>query len=200
MVAGPEIQSSISPFWPVAIGFFGLGTGYFVWGGQALFGFPKETPEVDRSLGMWGFWMPGFCQFITGVYLMVGLTWFGVFDNAAPLYMAALAFTVYGIHWFAMAHRRYIQSSAAADGWMAIAYLFVSLLGVYVFAKANDIPVMIVFVGLTLIYASEIPTRLASWGSGGKLVALFQCLTGVWLMYCTWAITVNLTLGEKLWI
>lgn len=26
-----------SPFVPVAIGFFGLGTGYFIWGGQALF-------------------------------------------------------------------------------------------------------------------------------------------------------------------
>src|SRR5882672_2912965 len=33
-----------SPFVPVAIGFFGLGTGYFIWGGQALFGFPKSSP------------------------------------------------------------------------------------------------------------------------------------------------------------
>jgi hypothetical protein len=30
--------------------------------------------------------------------------------------MAGLAFTAYGIHWFAMAHRRYIGSSAAPDG------------------------------------------------------------------------------------
>jgi hypothetical protein len=42
--------------------------------------------------------MPGFMQFITGVYLLVGLTWFNVFGNAAPLYMAGLAFTAYGIH------------------------------------------------------------------------------------------------------
>jgi hypothetical protein len=47
-----------SPFWPVAIGFFGLGVGYFIWGGQALFGFPKPGPEVNRTMGMWGFWMP----------------------------------------------------------------------------------------------------------------------------------------------
>lgn len=40
-----------SPFVPVAIGFFGLGTGYFIWGGQALFGFPKTSPDVNRSLG-----------------------------------------------------------------------------------------------------------------------------------------------------
>ena len=65
-----------SPFWPVAIGFFGLGAGYFIWGGQALFGYPKAGLEVDRTMGMWGFWMPGFCQFLTGVYLIVGLTWF----------------------------------------------------------------------------------------------------------------------------
>jgi len=60
-----------SPFWPIAIGFFGLGTGYFIWGGQALFGYPKSGPEVDRTMGMWGFWMPGFCQCLTGVYLIV---------------------------------------------------------------------------------------------------------------------------------
>jgi hypothetical protein len=133
-----------SPFVPVAIGFFGLGTGYFIWGGQALFGFPKTSPEVNRSLGLWGFWMPGFMQFLTGIYLLTGLTWFNVFSKAAPLYMAGLAFTAYGIHWFAMAHRRYIDSSAQLDGWMAIAFLFLSILGVDVFRRSGDIPVMII--------------------------------------------------------
>ena len=81
-------------------------------------------------------------QFITGVYLLIGLTWFNVFGNVAPLYMAGLAFTAYGIHWFAMAHRRYIDASAEPDGWMAIAFLFISILGVDVFRRAGDIPVM----------------------------------------------------------
>ncbi len=139
-------------------------------------------------------------QFLAGTYLFIGLTWFNVFGNAAPLYMAGLAFTSYGIHWFAMAHRRYIDSSAQADGRMAIAFLFLSILGVDVFGRAGDIPVMIVFVGLTLIYATEIPTRLLSWSSGGRLTGLFQVLTGIWLMYCTYAITVNLALGAKAWI
>jgi hypothetical protein len=49
-----------SPFVPVAIGFFGLWTGYFIWGGQALFGFPKSSPHANRTLDSWGFWMPGF--------------------------------------------------------------------------------------------------------------------------------------------
>src|SRR3984885_1654805 len=189
-----------SPFVPVAIGFFGLGTGYFIWGGQALFGFPKTSPEVNRSLGLWGFWMPGFMQFLTGIYLLIGLTWFNVFGKAAPLYMAGLAFTAYGIHWFAMAHRRYIDSTAQLDGWMAIAFLFLSILGVDVFWRAGDIPVLIIFVGLTAIYAPEVPARFFSCNLGARVTALFQVITGVWLMYCTYAMTVNLALRAKAWI
>ncbi len=189
-----------SKFVPVAVGFFGLGTGYFIWGGHALFGFPKASPEVDRTMAMWGFWMPGFMQFITGTYLLVGLTWFSVFRNAAPLYMAGLAFTAYGIHWFAMAHRRYIGSSVQPDGWMAIAFLFISILGAEVFGRAGDIPVMIIFIGLTLIYAIEIPARLFSWEPGVRLVGFFQLVTGIWLMYCTYAITVDLALGATMWV
>ena len=189
-----------SHYAPIAIGFFGLATGYFIWGGQALFGFPETSPEVNRTMGLWGFWMPGFMQFITGVYLLVGLTWFNVFGKEAPLLMAGLAFTAYGVHWFAMGYRRYINSSDQPDGWMAIAFLFLSILGVYVFGRAADIPVMIIFVGLTLIYATEIPTRLFSWSSGSRFVGLFQFMTGIWLLYCTYAITVNQALGAKTWI
>src|SRR5882762_753663 len=105
-----------------------------------------------------------------------------------------------GVHWFAMSYRRYIDSSAQADGWMAIAFLFLSILGVDVFRHAGDIPVMLIFVGLTLIYAIEIPTRLLSWNLGGRLVGLFQFITGIWLMYCTYAMTVDLALGAKTWI
>lgn len=65
---------------------------------------------------------------------------------------------------------------------MAIALLFFSILGVDVFGRAGDIPVMIVFVGLTLIYATEIPMRFFSWNLGGRVTGLFQVITGVWLM------------------
>jgi hypothetical protein len=83
---------------------------------------------------------------------------------------------------------------------MAIAFLFISILGVDVFRRAADIPVMIIFVGLTLIYAAEIPTRLLSWQRGARLVGLLQFVTGIWLMYCTYAITVDLALGTKAWV
>ena len=38
-----------SKFWPVAIGFLGLETGYLVGGGEALFKFPPISPS--RSVG-----------------------------------------------------------------------------------------------------------------------------------------------------
>jgi hypothetical protein len=193
-------QLEPSVYVPIAIGFFGLGTGYFVWGGHALFGFPKEeTPEVSRAMGLWGIWMPGFMQFITGVYLLVGLTWFQVFKGP-PLYMAALAFTAYGVHWFAMGYRRFIGSSALPDAWMAIAFLIISVLGVVIFLDANDIPVAIVFIGLSLIYLTEAPTRFFALPFGTRIVGLWQVLTGIWLMYLTWAVALNLSVGMKLWV
>ncbi len=193
-----------SAFVPIAIGFFGLGTGYFVWGGQAVFGFPKEDkPDVSQTMGMWALWMPGFMQFVTGISLLVGLTWFHVFDQTAstsPLYMAALAFTAYGIHWFAMAHRRFIRSSALPDGWMAIAFALLSILGIIVFLNASDIPVVIVFIGLTLIYLTEILTRFGILSWGGRLVGVWQLLTGIWLMYLTFAVTLNLSNNLHWWV
>jgi hypothetical protein len=62
------------------------------------------------------------------------------------------------------------------------------------------LPVMLIFVGLTLIYAIEIPTRLLSWNFGGRLVGLLQFITGIWLMYCTYAMTVDLALGARAWV
>lgn len=185
---------------PIAIGFFGLGTGYIIWGGQALFDYPKTTREVDRTLAMWGFWMPGFMQFVTGITLLIGLTWFQVFAKAPPLYMAALAFTAFGIHWFALAHRRFIDSNPYPDGWMAIPFLMVSTLGAVVFASAGDYPVFIVFIGLSLIYATEILFRFNVLPRGNKLIAVWQLLTGLWLMYMTWGVTLDLALNAHWWI
>lgn len=72
------------------VGFFGLGTGYLIYGPKELFGFPKGDDAagesaINRSLGIWGIWLPGFCQFVTGVILFIGLTWLNVFTKSAPL-------------------------------------------------------------------------------------------------------------------
>jgi|SRR5919201_6315165 hypothetical protein len=179
-----------SKFVPVAVGLFGLGMGYFVWGGKTFFGFPPDDPddparnrEINRSIGLWGIWMPGFMQFITGVYLWIGLTWFSGVFTEKPLYMAALAFTAYGVHWFVLGHKRYIGSDPRPDAWMAIAFSVLSVLGVFVFADANDYPVMILFIGLSLIYLTEVPTRFTGSAGLERLYGLWQLLTGAWLMY-----------------
>jgi hypothetical protein len=65
------IQSVVSlpqsPFPPLAVGFMGLGTGYLIYGPQELLGYPARNDSVDFATGMWGIWMPGFMQFITGI-------------------------------------------------------------------------------------------------------------------------------------
>ncbi|MHB1988842.1 MAG: hypothetical protein ACYCSF_12820 [Acidimicrobiales bacterium] len=58
-----------SAFPPLAVGFMGLGTGYLIYGPQELFGYPKRSATVDFGTGMWGIWLPGFMQFVTGIYL-----------------------------------------------------------------------------------------------------------------------------------
>jgi hypothetical protein len=74
-----------SPFPPLAVGFMGLGTGYLIYGIQELFGYPARDDRVDFATGMWGIWMPGFMQFIAGVYLFLGLTLFGTFRTPAAM-------------------------------------------------------------------------------------------------------------------
>ncbi len=83
---------------------------------------------------------------------------------------------------------------------MAIAFFVLSVLGAVVFFAASDIPVAIVFIGLSLIYLSEFPYRFGFFAMGGRLVAVWQLLTGIWLMYLTWAVVVNTALGWKWWV
>jgi hypothetical protein len=73
------ISLPLSAFPPLAVGFFGLGTVYLIYGPQELFGFPRRDQAVDATSGIWGIWMPGFMQFITGTYLFLGLTLFHSF-------------------------------------------------------------------------------------------------------------------------
>jgi hypothetical protein len=54
-------------------------------------------------------------------------------------------------------------------------------------------------IGLSLIYAAEIPTNLFGWDIG-HWWAYCSVLTGIRLMYCTYAATVNFAPGVKAWI
>jgi hypothetical protein len=188
-----ELTFATSTFPPLALGFFGLGTGYLIWGPQELFGWPRRDEPVDRSLGVWGIWMPGFCQFVTGIILFVGLTWFQVFKQP-PLYMAALAFSAYGIHWFAIGWNRYRGDDPRPNAGLSVAYLVLSAMGATVFFSVGDWPVGLVFAGLLAVYVSEF---FASIGVAiaERALGLFRIATGAWLMYLAYAVTVDFALG-----
>ena len=186
----------ISPFVPVVLGFFGLGTGYLIYGPQELFGFPARSREVDRSMGVWGLFLPGLCQLVTGIVLFVGLTWFKVFDDDA-LYMAAVAFSAYGIHWFALGWNRYQGNSIKPNAGMSVAFMVLSALGAVVFFHAGVWAVGVLFAGLFLVYLSEF---FGAFGNeaADRALGLFHTLTGVWLMYLTVSTTLNITIGTNL--
>ena len=76
LIALTTISFPTTAFPPLAVGFFGLGTGYVIWGPQELLGFPTRTRQVDLSNGLWGIWMPGFMQFVAGMYLFAALVIF----------------------------------------------------------------------------------------------------------------------------
>jgi len=174
-----------SLFIPVALGFFGLGTGYLICGPQELLGYPKRDLRVDQTTGIWGIWMPGFCQFLVGLYLFVGLTWFPVFTSNKALYMAALAFSAYGIHWFAMGWVRLQGTDPRPNGYMSIAFVIISILG------------------LTAVYVADfsasfkLGVRVGADGRestnvGEKALGLAHIVVGLWLMYLTVATTLNI--------
>jgi len=217
----------VSAFPPLAVGFFGLGTGYLIYGPQELFGFPRRSPKVDLATGFWGVWMPGFMQFITAIYLFAGLAWFHSF-TAPPLYMAALAFMAYGVHWWAIGMGRALGGDARPNAFMSIAFTIISALGIVVFFHHNtDQGVGGLFIGLTCIYVSDFfasllpapppaPTASAQAGSetpagrratrpmlgglGERALGFFHLGTGIYLMYLTWAAALNFAAGFHVWL
>jgi hypothetical protein len=191
-----DLTFAQSAFPPLALGFFGLGTGYLIYGPQELAGWPSrdDTGRLDRSTGVWGIWLPGFCQFVTGIILFVGLTWFQVFQKSAPLYMAALAFTAYGIHWFAIGWNRYRGNDPRTNAGMSVAFMVISAMGATVFFKVGDWPVGALFLGLFAIYFSDFFAAIGV-KLGERALGLFHLATGAWLMYLAYAVAVDFAIG-----
>ncbi|RCW47278.1 hypothetical protein DFQ14_101627 [Halopolyspora algeriensis] len=138
--------------------------------------------------------MPGVCQIVTGIFLFAGLTLFQVFTYDAPLYMAALAFSAYGIHWLALGWNRYRQHDPRPNVGMAVAFVILSVLGAVVFYAVGNWAVGILFTGLTWVYVSEIPASLGTT-RGERSLGAAHTATGIWLMYLTFAVVLNYALG-----
>jgi hypothetical protein len=203
LALGPAVVSlTQSPFPPLAVGFFGLGTGYLIWGPQELFHFPERDERVDFAMGMWGIWMPGFMQFFTGVYLFAGLALFGTFKTP-DLYMAALAFTAYGVHWFAIGWNRIRRTDPRVNVGMTVAFTLISILGIIAFFGAGDHPVAGLFIGLTCVYVADFFASLGPdlpriTAPAERALGFFRIGTGFWLMYLTFAVALNFVLGYTL--
>jgi hypothetical protein len=192
----------MSAFPPLAVGFFGLGTGYMIYGTQELLRYPRRTELVDHATGIWGIWMPGFMQFLAGTYLFLGLTLFHTFTTPA-LYMAALAFTAYGVHWFALGGIRRRGADSRANVGMCFAFLLISILGIVVFFHAADHPVGGLFIGLTCVYVTEFFASMGKdaprlSGPGERALGIAHLGTGLFLFYLTYAAVLNFASGFHL--
>lgn len=195
-MCGTDVTFAQSAFPPLALGFFGLGTGYLIYGPQELAGWPKRDEEgrVDRATGVWGIWLPGFCQFMTGVILFVGLTWFQVFSKSAPLYMAALAFSAYGIHWFALGWNRYRGNDPRTNAGMCVAFMVISAMGATVFFKVGGLAGRAAVPGPVRHLLQRL-LRRDRVKLGERALGLFHLATGGWLMYLAYAVAVDFSLG-----
>jgi hypothetical protein len=222
VVLAETVTFPMSAFVPLAVGFFGLATGYLIYGPEELFRIPARSRPVDLTTGLWGIFMPGLMQLLTGIFLFVGLTWFHSF-RAPALYMAALAFTAYGVHWFALGLGRVFGGDPRPNAFMSVSFIFLSVLGIVVFFKAHDAPVGGLFIGLTLVYICDffaslfvqIPTparrepgaastpppradRAALAERGERALGFFHLGTGLWLIYLTFAAVLNMASGMHL--
>jgi hypothetical protein len=176
----------------------GLGTGYLVYGPQELLGYPRRDERVDFAMGMSGIWMPGFMQFLTGVYLFLGLTLFGTFKQPV-LYMMALAFTAYGVHWFAMGWNRLRRADPRVNVGVSVAFTLISVLGIVAFFGVGDHPLGGLFIGLTGVYVADFfasmrPDLKRVGAVGERALGFFHLGTGLWLMYLMFATVLNFVL------
>jgi hypothetical protein len=77
---------------------------------------------------------------------------------------------------------------------MSIAFIVISALGGTVFFHAGDWPVGLLFLGLVAVYFSDFFIALGA-RFFQRLLGLVHVLTGLWLMYLTFAVTVNFGAG-----
>jgi hypothetical protein len=111
--------------------------------------------------------------------------------------MAALAFSAYGSHWLALGWNRYRGDDPRPNAGMSVAFTVLSALGITVFFQAGDWPLGLLFVGLLGVYVCEFLVTLGV-KSFERLLGLIRVLTGLWLVYLTFAVTLNFAAGFHL--
>lgn len=133
---------------------------------------------------------------MVGLLLFSGLTVLQVFHDKA-LYMAAVAFSAYGIHWFALGWNRYQQNDPRPNAGMSVAFTVLSVLGAFVFFDVGLWAVGVLFSGLVAVYVTDFFVALGV-RSAERLLGLVHLLSGVWLMYLTVGTVLDVALGLHL--
>jgi uncharacterized membrane protein len=89
------------------------------------------------------------------------------------------------------------------NGYMSIAFIIISVLGLTVFFRAGDWPLGLLFTGLALVYVADffasfkLGVKVGADGRestnvGEKALGLAHIVVGLWLMYLTIATTLNI--------
>jgi hypothetical protein len=189
-----------SPYAPLAMSFFGISLGYIIMGGAKAFNYPPQSRPVSRAMGIWALYGPGVVQSVSAVILLVGLTWFGVFEHKPPMYAIALAFLAMAAHWLAMGVTRIRGADTDLEAWMGFPMLAVSALTAWVFFAANDVPIAIGFVLLVLVYAADIVRAFHLFAAADRVQGSAQFIAGWWMLYLAYAVTLTLTGTLRAWI
>ncbi|MFE6550662.1 hypothetical protein ACFVHS_20010 [Streptomyces sp. NPDC057746] len=95
---------------------------------------------------------------------------------------------------FALGWNPYQGNDPRPHAGMTNAYMHISAMGATVFFAVGDWPVGVLFVGLFAIYLCHFFATIGVGVAEGVL-GLVRIVTGVWLMYLTYAVVVNLCLG-----
>ncbi len=180
-----EVSFPASVFVPLAVGFFGLGTGYLIYGPQELLKLPGRDRAVDLITGIWGIWMPGFLQFLTGIILFVGLAWLQ-FMSIAFMSISALGIVV-----FFRAHDAPVAGLFIGLTCVYVSEFFASLFASPVAATAGQADGR-VREPVALLGRRDLGTL------GERALGFFHLGTGLWLMYLTWATVLNIASGYHL--
>ena len=111
--------------------------------------------------------------------------------------MAALAFTAYGIHWFALGWNRYRGNDPRPNAGMSIGFLIISITGSFVFFDAGAWAVGVLFALLALVYVAEFFVSVGM-EAAERALGLVHVVTGLWLLYLMVGTVLNIASGFHL--
>lgn len=78
---------------------------------------------------------------------------------------------------------------------MAVPFALLSLLGTVIFFHLGAAMGAILFLLMTLIYLTGIPTRMSHWEYGNRLAGFLEVLAALWLLYLTFFLIAHIVIG-----